>query len=125
MKFMDAEKFNVRPYCLILGVLVAGSCSPRLDKDILSRVKNRSEIDQSVEQWTIHSDRADVRNAALSTLLVCAQDNSAGDESRAYCLSALNNLSGKSDDVLEKIDGLVLPTRVVKLSRIFMEMSAR
>jgi hypothetical protein len=121
MKSMENNRSTVRPYLLFMGIAVS-ACSQKVDPSILEKVQNRESIDQSVKQWSQTTNRAEKRAETLNLLLGCTRDSAKNLETRAYCLQALNSLSGKSDQALEEINGLILPKGVSKLAKAFEEL---
>lgn len=127
MEINSSHRLNsrpqTRPYLMMMGIL-ASACTGGSTLRSLEKISNKAAIDQFVKQWAINPEQAELRNEALSEIMDCARDSALNDENRAYCLQVLNGLSGKNDQALEQINGLVLPTRVVKLSKAFEKLSA-
>jgi hypothetical protein len=106
---------------LFMGVLVV-SCSPQKNLDLVARVENRNAIDEAVKKWQAFPSLSFERAEAMNVISSCAKNTASNEESRAYCFAAMVDLSNESAEAAAEIEGLVLPNRVIALSRMIQEI---
>ncbi len=110
--------FSFLPLSCFLQI---SSCSVKKDLAVIEKVKDRSTIDSAFEKWERHPARSYERLEAIDYLASCSKDADRSDESRAYCFSALNQISLESSEALPEMEGILLPNNIIKLSQIMTE----